>query len=144
MLYVVFIFTLGTGKPSGAPARVNDKVAHAVAFGVLALVAFPALGRRRSERTWRFEAREPQPSAVSRSGEVSSAPSSWVDAGELSLQIRGGYAFVFATSVGAALEMWQYVLPHRSAEWLDLLADAAGAFSGAATALWLSNGKARC
>lgn len=34
-----------------------------------------------------------------------------------------------ATSLGAALEVVQYYLPHRSAEWGDLLADLLGACS---------------
>lgn len=37
----------------------------------------------------------------------------------------------YSTMVGATLETWQALLPHRSAEWLDLLADAAGASLGA-------------
>ncbi len=36
-------------------------------------------------------------------------------------------SFVASVGVGAALEVWQYFLPHRSAEPLDLVADAVGA-----------------
>lgn len=32
-----------------------------------------------------------------------------------------------ATALGGLLELWQFLLPHRSAEWADLLADGVGA-----------------
>ena len=38
-----------------------------------------------------------------------------------------GWAVASATLVGGLLELWQSFLPHRSAEWGDLLADAVGA-----------------
>lgn len=38
-----------------------------------------------------------------------------------------GWAVGSATLVGALLEVWQGFLPHRSAEWGDLLADGVGA-----------------
>lgn len=43
----------------------------------------------------------------------------------------GAICALYSTTVGAALEMWQAVLPHRQADWLDLAADAAGAVLGA-------------
>lgn len=42
-----------------------------------------------------------------------------------SAQIAG--AVLSATLVGGLLEIWQAFLPHRSAEWGDLLADGVGA-----------------
>jgi VanZ family protein len=47
---------------------------------------------------------------------------------------RLGWAAIGATAAGAWLEIWQFILPHRSAEWLDLAADAAGAVLVAALA----------
>lgn len=38
-----------------------------------------------------------------------------------------GWAVASATLVGGLLELWQAFLPHRSAEWGDLLADGSGA-----------------
>lgn len=38
-----------------------------------------------------------------------------------------GWAVFSATLIGALLEIWQAFLPHRSAEWADLLADGVGA-----------------
>lgn len=38
---------------------------------------------------------------------------------------------VYSSLVGAGLETWQALLPHRQAEWLDLAADMAGAGLGA-------------
>ena len=49
-------------------------------------------------------------------------------------------AAVLSTVVGGALELYQLLLPDRSADVLDLIADAAGAFS-AAFVLWLVFGQ---
>lgn len=38
-----------------------------------------------------------------------------------------GSAFVVTVGVGGALEVWQSFLPYRTADWLDLAADAVGA-----------------
>jgi VanZ family protein len=47
---------------------------------------------------------------------------------------------VLSTVVGGALELYQLMLPDRSADVLDLIADGAGAF-GAAFVLWLVFGR---
>lgn len=46
-----------------------------------------------------------------------------------------GWAVASATLVGGLLEVWQAFLPHRSAEWADLLADGVGALL-AGTLYW--------
>lgn len=49
-------------------------------------------------------------------------------------------AVITATSVGAGLELWQLTLPHRSAEWADLLADFLGAALMGAALGWGGRG----
>ncbi len=36
-------------------------------------------------------------------------------------------SIVSATALGGLLELWQFLLPHRSSEWADFLADGIGA-----------------
>lgn len=46
-------------------------------------------------------------------------------------------AIVFASLSGGLLELWQFLLPHRSAEWADFLADSLGAlFFGLSAGKW--------
>lgn len=45
---------------------------------------------------------------------------------------RLGGTLLFSLSAGAVLELVQALLPYRSAEWLDLVADGLGALAGAA------------
>ncbi len=45
----------------------------------------------------------------------------------------------YATSIGGLLELWQALLPYRSAEWLDFVADAAGAAAASVMVLLLPN-----
>ncbi|MEN9577263.1 MAG: VanZ like family [Pseudomonadota bacterium] len=52
---------------------------------------------------------------------------------------RLGVGFLLASTAGALLELWQGLLPHRSAEFLDWVADTLGAaiaVLGAAVGLW--------
>lgn len=43
-----------------------------------------------------------------------------------------GWAVLSASLVGGLLELWQAFLPHRSAEWVDFLADSLGALAAGA------------
>jgi VanZ family protein len=47
------------------------------------------------------------------------------------------WAGALSLSLGAVLELWQSLLPFRSADWDDLWADTAGATVGACSALLL-------
>jgi VanZ family protein len=49
---------------------------------------------------------------------------------------RLAFCFGYATVVGGLLELWQATLPHRSAEWMDFVADAGGA-AVASGIVWL-------
>lgn len=49
-------------------------------------------------------------------------------------------AFCTTTVAGGALELWQFLLPHRSADWGDLAADAVGA-AIAGSLFWLKQHK---
>jgi VanZ family protein len=42
--------------------------------------------------------------------------------------------FAASVALGGGLELWQMLLPYRSAEWLDFLADALGALLAVALA----------
>ena len=55
---------------------------------------------------------------------------------------RGNYIWIFVglCTYGALIEMGQALIPYRSAEWLDLGADAAGALAGILVALLLTGG----
>lgn len=46
------------------------------------------------------------------------------------------WCVAYATLMGGLLEIWQATLPHRSAEWLDFLADFGGA-AVASVVVWL-------
>ncbi len=51
-----------------------------------------------------------------------------------------GSCALLSSAAGAALELWQSLLPFRSAEWADWYADSGGAILGAAVAFawfWL-------
>ena len=54
----------------------------------------------------------------------------------LSRATQSVWCVAYATVMGGLLELWQATLPHRSAEWLDFLADASGA-AVAIGLLWL-------
>jgi VanZ family protein len=45
-------------------------------------------------------------------------------------------SFGTATVAGGLLEAWQFLLPHRTADWRDWLADGVGALLGAALGLF--------
>ncbi len=101
--YASWLLVIGTMRVPAGPS-INDKLAHALGFGLLAALVVPAV---------RFFA--PQLGAVA----------------------RAGWSFAAATMVGAGLELWQYFLPYRSAELLDLAADAVGALVGGLAASWV-------
>lgn len=54
----------------------------------------------------------------------------------LSRRVQIGLCASYATLVGGLLEVVQALLPYRSAEWLDVMADTAGAFV-ASTLIWI-------
>ena len=65
----------------------------------------------------------------------------------LALWFTGQYArshyiwiFVGLCAYGALIELGQALIPYRSAEWLDLAADVAGALAGILVALLLTGG----
>ncbi len=107
-LYSVWLLSFGTKRVDGG-ASINDKLAHALGFGLLAILVVVGL---------RFIWPRLSPLKGAASGSA------------------------LATLVGALLEIWQHFLPYRSAEWLDLVADAVGAlFFGALASYclaWLS------
>lgn len=91
-----FIFWIGSVPAGPSSPNVNDKLAHFLAFGALAVACAPvaasvgaALGRPRLHQ----------------------------------LVACASYSSV----VGGLLEIWQAMLPYRTAEWLDFVADVAGA-----------------
>ncbi|MGK3974131.1 VanZ family protein [Sorangium sp. So ce118] len=58
--------------------------------------------------------------------------------GETAAASRRRVAVAASAGVGGLLELVQAALPHRSAEWLDLLADALGALAGAGLLMLLA------
>lgn len=60
--------------------------------------------------------------------------------------VRCTKASAFASLIGGLLELWQFLLPHRSCEFLDWVADSGGALWGVALILavgLLRDGSAR-
>ena len=107
------VFVLGSLPAGTGPPRVNDKVAHFVVFAFVAVSAWPASGIVLQGVARRTSADRVKPSLF------------------LMLLLSAGYA----TGIGALLEVLQSTLPHRTAEWGDLLADVLGAIFGAWIAL---------
>jgi hypothetical protein len=106
--FTAWIFQAGTDVPTGPATQVNDKLLHFCAFGVLALSYVLAIGAINSPGepppNWRYPRLRVTPWAL--------------------LLAAGG-----AVTAGALLEFWQSFLSYRSADWIDLLADAGGATS---------------
>lgn len=63
----------------------------------------------------------------------------WPELSVTSVAVRSG---VVAALLGGLLELWQAALPHRSAEWLDFIADAVGAALAALFWRWRHRGEA--
>ena len=98
VLYVGGLFAMGSGQPGGAPPM-NDKLLHFLGFIPLEVLGFRAVN------FWRNGATPGCPGATR----------------------TNLAALALASAVGAALEVWQYFLPHRSFEVLDWVFDTAGA-----------------
>ena len=94
LVYVVYIFVAGSARGGGPPLELSDKVAHAVAFGLMVPFALLPL-----QRFWQ------------RAGFAQ----------------KVGMAVVIASGLGALLELWQTLLPWRTADVLDWVADTMGA-----------------
>lgn len=111
VLYAVAIFVLGSipmPKPPGP--TMSDKTAHFIVFALFAVLVLPVL-----RSSWfRVSSRR------------------WAET------LRAASCAAVSSVVGGLLELWQSLLPHRTAEWADWFADTAGAGLGAAVGLtWL-------
>jgi VanZ family protein len=93
VVYLVWIFVMGSVHFAPRPDEVNDKTAHFLVFGGLVVPVARA------------------------TRQFCSLPPS----------LRLWLGALLASAFGALLEIWQAFLPHRSAEWLDWVADTAGA-----------------
>jgi VanZ family protein len=109
LVYAAWLLEAGTAPVSAEAAQINDKLAHAIGFALLAGLAFPAIGY--CYATW------------------SPGKRAWVAAG-------------VSVLVGGVLEVWQHFLPHRTAEFWDLVADLVGAAGGACLAMLVSRSNA--
>lgn len=110
-LSVLWVGTMRGGPELPVELHFRDKVGHALAFALVAWVYY------RPARHF-------------------------VEGNDcLALRRRAALlAFVGATLLGAVLEVIQAGLAHRSAEWLDLVADALGAGAVAACLAWWPTG----
>lgn len=57
--------------------------------------------------------------------------------------LLAAWAFFTTALAGGALELWQFLLPHRSADWADFAADCVGAGIAAAVFLLARRRKSR-
>ncbi len=114
MVYVVVIFWLGAAHvsvPLPQSFLSPDKIAHFVAFGLLAVLLLRAL---------RYEF----PSITNGRAVIASV--------------------ALSSLLGALLEAWQALFPHRSLELADWIADTLGAMlAGSVAALWLRRRRSR-
>lgn len=104
LAFTWLIFVRGSAPAEPDAIQVNDKLAHAVVFMVLALLCGPL------------------------------AAHVWIRGGRPGT--RSLFPFVAACAgysmfVGAALEVWQAGIPHRTADVWDWVADAVGALVAA-------------
>lgn len=106
LVFTYVIFVRGSAPAEPDAIQVNDKLAHAVVFMALALCCGPL-----AAHVW-IRGR--------RVGKGSAFPF---------IAACAGYSML----VGAALELWQSNIPHRTADIWDWVADAAGAV----VAAWL-------
>lgn len=104
LAFTCVIFLRGSAPAEPDAIQVNDKLAHAVVFMALALCCGPL-----AAHVWMWGRRGGQ-------GGVSPF-----------IAACAGYSMF----VGAALELWQAGIPHRTADVWDWVADAAGALVAA-------------